>query len=33
LPLQELQSLPISNLTRKIALAALKHLSVAKTAH
>jgi A/G-specific adenine glycosylase len=33
LRLQELQSLPISNLTRKIALAALKHLSVAKTAH
>ena len=29
LPLQELQSLPISNLTRKIALAALKHLSAA----
>ena len=33
LPLQELQSLPISNLTRKIARAALKHLSAAKTAH
>jgi A/G-specific adenine glycosylase len=33
LPLQELQSLPISNLTSKIARAALKHLSAAKTAH
>jgi A/G-specific adenine glycosylase len=33
LPLQELQSLPISNLTRKIARAALKHLLAAKTAH
>jgi A/G-specific adenine glycosylase len=32
LPIQELQSLPISNLTRKIARAALKHLSAAKTA-
>jgi A/G-specific adenine glycosylase len=33
LPLDEIQSLPISNLTRKIARAALKRLSVAKTAH
>ena len=33
LPLDEIQSLPISNLTRKIARAALKHLSAAKTAH
>jgi len=33
LPLQELHSLPISNLTRKIARAALKRLSAAKTAH
>ena len=33
LPLQELQSLPISNLTRKIARAALKRLFAAKTAH
>jgi A/G-specific adenine glycosylase len=33
LPLQEIQSLPISNLTRKIARAALKHLSATKSAH
>jgi A/G-specific adenine glycosylase len=32
LPLQEIQSLPTSNLTRKIARTALKHLSAAKTA-
>jgi A/G-specific adenine glycosylase len=33
LPLDEIQSLPISNLTRKIARTALNHLSAAKTAH
>jgi A/G-specific adenine glycosylase len=33
LPLQEIQSLPISNLTRKILRAALKHLSTTKTTH
>ncbi len=33
LPLQEIQSLPISNLTRKIAKSALKHLSGTKTAY
>ncbi len=32
-PLMEIQSLPISNLTRKIARSAVKHLSAAKTAH
>jgi A/G-specific adenine glycosylase len=32
LPLQEIQSLPISNLTRKIARTALRHLSATKTA-
>jgi A/G-specific adenine glycosylase len=33
LPLQELQSVPISNLTRKIVRTALNHLSGAKSAH
>ena len=33
LPLEEIQPLPISNLTRKIARSALKHLSAAKTTH
>jgi A/G-specific adenine glycosylase len=32
LPVQEIQSLPISNLTRKIARTALEHLSAGKTA-
>jgi hypothetical protein len=32
LPLQEIQSLPISNLTRKIARTALRRLSATKTA-
>jgi len=32
LPLREIQSLPVSNLTRKIARAALRHLSAGKTA-
>jgi A/G-specific adenine glycosylase len=32
-PLEEIQSLPISNLTRKIARVALKHLSAAKIAN
>jgi A/G-specific adenine glycosylase len=33
LPLEEIQSLPISNLTRKIARTALKHLSASKAQH